>query len=62
MFICAGGFSISSVRSPVRLLFGATLSPGRLRMPVATFSGDQGNKDLLISSVFEVIRQLVYFS
>ncbi|KAA0724360.1 Treslin TopBP1-interacting checkpoint and replication regulator [Triplophysa tibetana] len=49
----AGGFSISSVRSPVRLLFGATQSPGRLRKPVASFSGDQRDKDSLISSVFE---------
>ncbi|KAI7811939.1 treslin [Triplophysa rosa] len=48
-----GGFSVSSVRSPVRLLFGATQSPGRLRMPVASFSGDQGNKESLTSAVFE---------
>ncbi|XP_051979224.1 treslin [Xyrauchen texanus] len=49
-----GGFNVSSVRSPVRLLFGATQSPGRLRHPTASSSGAQCSKDLsLTSAVFE---------
>ncbi|XP_051548860.1 treslin-like isoform X2 [Myxocyprinus asiaticus] len=52
--VYGGGFNVSSVRSPVRLLFGATQSPGRLRHPTASSSGDQGSKDLsLTSAVFE---------
>ncbi|KAK9952396.1 hypothetical protein ABG768_018238 [Culter alburnus] len=43
-----GGFDVSSVRSPVRLLFGATQSPGRLRHTAASSSEDQGS-----STVFE---------
>ncbi|XP_067236390.1 treslin isoform X2 [Chanodichthys erythropterus] len=43
-----GGFDVSSVRSPVRLLFGATQSPGRLRHTTASSSEDQGS-----STVFE---------
>uniref|UniRef100_A0A8C1Q4I8 Treslin N-terminal domain-containing protein n=1 Tax=Cyprinus carpio TaxID=7962 RepID=A0A8C1Q4I8_CYPCA len=49
-----GGFNISSVRSPVRLLFGATQSPGCLRHTTASSSEDQGSKELsLRSAVFE---------
>ncbi|KAL1247593.1 hypothetical protein QQF64_022969 [Cirrhinus molitorella] len=49
-----GGFNVSSVRSPVRLLFGATQSPGRLRHTTASSSEDQGSKELLLrSAVFE---------
>lgn len=48
-----GGLNVSSVRSPVRLLFGATQSPGRHRVPTASFIGDQGNKVSLTSAVFE---------
>ncbi|XP_016093133.1 treslin-like isoform X2 [Sinocyclocheilus grahami] len=48
-----GGFNVSSVRSPVRLLFGATQSPGRIRHTTAS-SEDQGSKELsLRSAVFE---------
>ncbi|XP_016425287.1 treslin-like isoform X2 [Sinocyclocheilus rhinocerous] len=49
-----GGFNVSSVRSPVRLLFGATQSPGRIRHTTASSSDDQGSKELsLRSAVFE---------
>ncbi|XP_043083123.1 treslin isoform X2 [Puntigrus tetrazona] len=49
-----GGLNVSSVRSPVRLLFGATQSPGRLRHTTAFPSEDQGSKELsLRSAVFE---------
>ncbi|KAK7121407.1 hypothetical protein R3I93_022486 [Phoxinus phoxinus] len=49
-----GGFDVSSVRSPVRLLFGATQSPGRLRHTTASSSEDHGCKELSLSSaVFE---------
>ncbi|CAM4734760.1 unnamed protein product [Leuciscus chuanchicus] len=49
-----GGFDVSSVRSPVRLLFGATQSPGRLRHTTASSSEDHGSKELSLSSaVFE---------
>ncbi|XP_065148040.1 treslin isoform X1 [Paramisgurnus dabryanus] len=52
--VFVGGFNVSSVRSPVRLLFGATQSPGRLRQPTSSFSGDQGNKESShISAAFE---------
>uniref|UniRef100_A0A8C1W603 Treslin N-terminal domain-containing protein n=1 Tax=Cyprinus carpio TaxID=7962 RepID=A0A8C1W603_CYPCA len=44
------GFNVSSVRSPVRLLFGATQSPARLRHITASSSEDQGSKEL---SLFE---------
>ncbi|KAI2648320.1 Treslin [Labeo rohita] len=45
-----GGFNLSSVRSPVRLLFGATQSPGRLRHTAASSSEDQGSKELSLRS------------
>ncbi|XP_073688131.1 treslin [Garra rufa] len=45
-----GGLNISSVRSPVRLLFGATQSPGRLRHTTASFSVDQGSNELSLRS------------
>ncbi|XP_059392942.1 treslin-like isoform X1 [Carassius carassius] len=48
-----GGFNVSSVRSPVRLLFGATQSPSCLRQTTASFS-DQSSKELsLRSGIFE---------
>ncbi|XP_016115844.1 treslin-like isoform X2 [Sinocyclocheilus grahami] len=51
---CKGGFNVSSVRSPVRLLFGATQSPARLRHITASSSENQGSKELsLRSAVFE---------
>ncbi|XP_077067019.1 treslin isoform X2 [Siphateles boraxobius] len=45
-----GGFDVSSVRSPVRLLFGATQSPGRLRHTTVSSSEDHGSKELSLSS------------
>ncbi|XP_052399798.1 treslin [Carassius gibelio] len=48
------GFNVSSVRSPVRILFGATQSSARLRHFTASSSKDHGNKELsLRSAVFE---------
>ncbi|XP_067292902.1 treslin isoform X2 [Pseudorasbora parva] len=49
-----GGFNVRSVRSPVRLLFGATQSPSHLRYTTASSSEDQGSKGLSLSSaIFE---------
>lgn len=49
-----GKFSVSSVRSPVRLLFGATQSPGRLRHTTVSSLEDQASKGLpLRCSSFE---------
>lgn len=48
------GFNVSAVRSPVRLLFGATQSPGRVRHTTASSSEDQGSKGLSLNfAVFE---------
>lgn len=49
-----GRFNVSSVRSPVRLLFGATQSPGCMRHTTGSSSEDQGSKELpLNSAAFE---------